>query len=119
MDVYNTLMTTGLGSAMVAITALVGKVITTDKALSAHIAGNMATELSFKDLFIDLKAEARDQSQKLDRLIEQNMNRATDAMVARGAVSAAAATALDVVENAKISALAIIAHAASEAKKLT
>jgi ABC-type transporter Mla subunit MlaD len=103
---------------MSAMGYIVGKIISSDKTLAAHVASD---EAIFERLFVsikDLKDDVKDQSAKLDRLIEQNLNRANDAMAARGAVSAAAATALDVVESAKVQAMAIIAHAASEAKKV-
>ena len=130
MSLFETLVSVGLTALVSAVSYLISKVITGDKIMTAHIASDeqvferiFESIKDFKDAVrrdtADMKDELKAQTVKLDRLIEQNLNRATDAMVARGAVSAAAATALDVVENAKVSALAIIAHAASEAKKRT
>lgn len=50
---------------------LIAKIIATDKALSAHVAYDQAMFDRFLASFTDLKIEMRDQSQKLDRLIER------------------------------------------------
>ncbi len=107
-------------AAMVPSTGYVlNKIFSIDNLLAAHISSDEAKFSSFLDDVKEIKDDIKGQSQKLDRLIEQNLGRAQDALIARGAVTTAAATALEVVETAKVSALAIIAHAASEAKKLT
>lgn len=128
LDYLDTAFSGGIGLLGAATTYLVGKVISTDKALAshiskadavleAHIASADAIHQSFKEAVVELKAEARDTNIKLDKLIDQNLSRAYDAASAKHTVSVAAATALDVVEAAKVSALTIIAQAAEIAKK--
>ena len=98
---------------------LVNKVIDTDKQMAAHAASDVAQFKAITDSIMDFKDEQRDQSQKLDRLIEGNLRDATQANINHATeLRVAAASALVIVERAKDSALAVVAEAARVAKTI-
>lgn len=92
---------------------LAKKVLDTDKRQEAHEAEDTVMFESIKVWQTDFKDEQRDQSNKLDRLIEGNLRDATAANISHQAeLRAAAASALVIVETAKRSALEVVAEAA-------
>lgn len=76
---------------------MLGKIISSDKTLAAHVASDEAIFQRLFEGMKDLKEDLKAQGAKLDRLIEQNLNRTSDAMV--------------------VQAMALMTHAAAEAKK--
>ena len=102
-----------VASAVVAVLVpatgyLINKVIDTDKRVAAHDVKFDALTTSMTDF----KDEQRDQTLKLDRLIEGNLRDATQANIQHTAeLRAAAASALVIVETAKKSALEVVAEA--------
>lgn len=66
----STLIPAGFAAAVSATGYLIKKVNDTDKAFTAHVASDLVTFKAFSQNFDDLKASQRDQTQKLDRLIE-------------------------------------------------
>ncbi len=94
---------------------LIKSVIETEKQVAAHEA--MFTSLGIA--LTDIKGEQRDNSTKLDRLIEGNLRDATQANITHAnELRVAAASAMVIVEKAKDSALAVVAEAARVAKAI-
>ena len=118
MDTVQTGLTITMGVVVPAVAFMVGKVFHTEKAIAEHAASDLATFVGFNTNFTDIKTDIQKQSEKLDRLIEQNLNRRGDAASAAMDVTAAAAAALRVVEHAKNNALEVVAYAAAAAKKV-
>ncbi len=114
-----TILLAGMGLMVPSTGYVLNKIFSIDNLLAAHTASDEAKFSRLLEDVSEIKGDIKDQSQKLDRLIEQNLGRAQDALIARSAVTSAAATAIEVVEAAKVSALAIVAHAAAEAKKVS
>ena len=106
----------GVLTAMIPVVGyLVNKVFDTDKRVAAH----EVRFSSFESNITDFKNEQRDQTQKLDRLIEGNLRDATQANINHATeLRVAAASALVIVEKAKDSALAVVAEAARVAKSI-
>ena len=118
MDTIQTGLTIAMGVVVPSVAFVVGKVFNTDKAIAEHNASDIATFAGFNINFTDIKNDIQKQSEKLDRLIEQNLHRRGDAASAALDVTAAAAAALRVVEHAKNNALEVVAYAAAAAKKV-
>ncbi len=105
---------------------LISKVIDNDRriavqeaAMDAHEKSDTIRFTGIEDLMNDLKEGQRDQSQKMDRLIEGNLRDATQANITHAnELRVAAASAMVIVERAKDSALAVVAEAARVAKSI-
>jgi ketosteroid isomerase-like protein len=79
---------------------LVLKVIATDRLLTAHIAADTEQFKAIERNFVDVKDAQRDQTTKLDRLLEHTRDTAEEAVRAAQIVRQAARVAADVVATA-------------------
>ncbi len=70
MDFVTTAVTTGAGVVVTGMTYLIGRVIDADKRLTAHEASDMEALKAIAVTLSDLKTSQRDQTQKLDRIVE-------------------------------------------------
>jgi hypothetical protein len=70
MDIISVGVPILLGAVASSSTYLIHKVIEADATVQAHIAEDKAVFESISTNFIDIKTAQRDQTQKLDRLIE-------------------------------------------------
>lgn len=111
------LVSLALGAFGSALGYLIHKVLDTDRTLNAHIASDREQFKAIGDNFEDVKLEQRNQSGKLDRLLEHSRDVAEEAVNAARLVHQSAAIALDVVERAKVTALSVLATETAHAKR--
>lgn len=70
MDIVNTVLTAGVGLTATGVTYLIGRVIEGDKRLAVHEETDKVALQGLNTTLTDLKTMQRDQTQKLDKLVE-------------------------------------------------
>ena len=89
---------------------------TMNNAMIAHSASDVVMFKNIHESFVELKQGQKDQTDRLNRLIENNLTNAERAaMDASAKVTRAAAEALVVIQDAKADALKVVAEAVSVA----
>ena len=124
VDVATIVVTAGITTTVALCAYSLKSLVAVDKTLAAHIAADAEVFKSFvqsfavtKENLTDLKTEQKVQSDKLDQLVSECVDRVRIAATASAHILSAAEVAMRLLEAAKGSALEVVAAAAATAKK--